>query len=335
MEIRRVQMTGGSSFIITLPKEWIKTANIKKNDPLGLFRQTDGTLLITSKINREQTQRAKEFDVNISTDQNFLLRQLVGAYISGFNSIKIQSKERISPSIRVTVRKFTQTTIGQEVVEETDKSIIIKDLLNPAEMPFNRTIKRMHIMLKGMYEDTIHSLKNKEKQLAKDVLTRDNDIDRLHWLIARQHNIILRNVNFAEKMGTTTNNATTSFLISRIMERIGDHIIKIAENILKIIDNKLDQKTIERIDKSSKLSLNILNKTIGAFFKKDIREANENIEMVKKLKEECEKINELALNQDSAVTISLGNIIESIRRIGEYAEDISETVINHLVGGEE
>ena len=190
-------------------------------------------------------------------------------------------------------------------------------------------------MLKGMYEDTIHSLKNKEKQLAEDVLTRDNDIDRLHWLVARQHNIILRNINFAEKMGTTTNNATTSFLISRIMERIGDHIIKIAENILTIIDNKIDQKIIERIDKSSKLSLNILNKTIGAFFKKDIREANENIEMVKKLKEECEKINELVLNQDSAVAISLGNIIESIRRIGEYAEDISETVINHLVGGEE
>ncbi|GAG48430.1 unnamed protein product, partial [marine sediment metagenome] len=50
MEIRRVQITGGSSYVITLPKEWIKSTNVKKNDPLGLIPQSDGTLLITSKM---------------------------------------------------------------------------------------------------------------------------------------------------------------------------------------------------------------------------------------------------------------------------------------------
>ena len=30
MEIRRVQITGGSSYVITLPKEWIRKVNIKK-----------------------------------------------------------------------------------------------------------------------------------------------------------------------------------------------------------------------------------------------------------------------------------------------------------------
>lgn len=33
MEIRRVQITGGSSYVITLPKEWATSQNIKKNDP--------------------------------------------------------------------------------------------------------------------------------------------------------------------------------------------------------------------------------------------------------------------------------------------------------------
>jgi len=334
LEIRRVQMTGGSSFIVTLPKEWIKTLNIHKNDPLGIFQQSDGTLLISSKMDREQTQRIKLFQVSDKIDNEFLSRKLIGAYIAGYNSIKIKSKGRMPPRVRITVRNFTQATIGQEVVEETDDSITLKDLLNPAEMPFHRTIKRMHIMTKGMYEDTIHALRNNGKELAEDVLTRDNEIDRLHWLVARQHNIILRNINFAEKMGITPGVATTSFLISRIVERIGDHVIRIAENVIKIIDGKIDKKMIEKIDEASHLSLDIFSRSIASFSKRDIKEANDNIITVKKLEKKCEAINTLALGQDPTVSIPIGYIVESIRRIGEYAEDISENVINYLVGEE-
>jgi len=42
----------------------------------------------------------------------------------------------MSPHAKMTVRKFTQNTIGQEIVEETDTKVVIKDILNPAEMPF-------------------------------------------------------------------------------------------------------------------------------------------------------------------------------------------------------
>ena len=332
MEIRRVQMTGGSSYIITLPKEWVKTLNIQKNDPVGLFRQSDGTLLITSKMNREQTQKIKEFDIKESVDENELLRKLVGAYISGYNSIKIKTKQRLTPKVRRTVRNFTQNTIGQEVVEETSNTIVLKDLLNPAEMPFNRTIKRMHIMVKGMFEDIMHAFRYKDKQLAKDILTRDNEIDRLHWLVARQHNIIEQNINFAEKMGITPQVATTSFLISRILERIGDHIIKIAKNVTELVDKNIDEKIIDKIEQTGRQTIEILNQSIGAFSKKDLDQANKNIDKVENLNEKLEELNNLALKQKPDVAIALGYIIESIRRIGDYAEDISESVINYLIG---
>jgi phosphate uptake regulator len=73
---------------------------------------------------------------------------------------------------------------------------------------------------------------------------------------------------------------------------------------------------------------------MGSFFKKDIKASNETIESVLKLERLCEEINALALKQKGVVALSVGYIVESIRRIGEYAEDISENVINHLVGEE-
>ena len=334
MEIRRVQMTGGSSYIITLPKEWIKTLKIQKNDQVGLLTQSDGTLLVTPKIDREQTQKIKQFEASNITNQDFLLRRLIGAYISGYNSIEIKSSIRMSPQVKMTVRKFTQTTIGQEIVEETDTNIIVKDLLNPAEMPFNRTIKRMHIIVKGMHEDIITALRRNDKKLAEDVLIRDNEIDRLHWLVARQHNIILQNVSLAEKMEISIEMATTSFLISRIIERIGDHVIRIAKNIINIADKKIEGSFIEKLESTSNFSLELFNKSIQSFLRKDIKLANQTIEAVNKLETRCKEINKLALKQKGDIVISLGYILDSIRRIGEYSSDISENVINQFISEE-
>ena len=64
---------------------------------------------------------------------------------------------------------------------------------------------------------------------------------------------------------------------------------------------------------------------------KDIHASNMNIESAGRLETLCEEINELALKQKGTIAISIGYIVESIRRIGEYAEDISETAINYLV----
>ena len=116
-------MTGGSSYVLSLPKGWIRERNIQKNDPLGVVSQADGTLLITPNLHYDSTARTKEFGLKDYPDPTTLLRSLIGAYISGFTTIKITSAGRIPPKVRMAVRKFTQMTIGQEVSEETGTRI--------------------------------------------------------------------------------------------------------------------------------------------------------------------------------------------------------------------
>ena len=331
MEIRKVQVTGGSSYAVSLPKTWVKKLNIKKNDPLGLIIQPDGSLLITKKVNEEQEERIIEIDADSVDTPTYLFRCLIGAYIAGYTIIKIRSKDAIHPFVRTVTRKFTQVTIGQEVVEETNNSITIKDLLNPVEMPFEKSIRRMHLIVKNMHKNAIKILKNRDKTIAEDIFSRDDDVDRLHWLIARQHNMVSRDVNLARKMGITTEKVVNYFLISKIIERIGDHAVRIAKNILNFVDEKIDEKIIDAIESASDLALKIFDKSIDSFVERDIELANKNIDSLTKLASLCEKINTLALQQKGAVAISIGYIAESIRRTGEYATDISECAINHLI----
>jgi phosphate uptake regulator len=331
MEIRKVQFTGGSSYVITLPKEWVESEKIKKNDPIGLEIQPDGTLLVTKATEHEPLQRIKEFTLEGITEPSYLFRLLIGAYISGFTTIIIRSKDRFPPFVRIVVRDFTQMTIGQEVIDETDMAITIKDLLNPAEMPFANTIKRMYVIVKAMHEDAITGLATHNRALLKDVTACDNDVDRLHWLIARQAHMILTHVALSKKMGLTPGMAVHYFIISRIIERIGDHAERIVDNAEAILDKNLDPAVLEKIAKASELSVAIFEQSMVAFFNNDMKKSHRNIESVKALESLCEEIDHLVLKEETSDAIALGYITESVKRAGEYAADISENVINYLV----
>ena len=327
-------MTGGASFVVTLPKDWAEAQKIKKNDPVGLTVQPDGTLLVTKRITEEPLQRLKEIDCSTVADPAFLFRLLIGTYITGFTIIRLTTKQRFPPFVRTVVRDFTQMTIGQEVVEETETLIAIKDLLNPAEMPFDNTIKRMFVIVKNMHEDAITALETHNKTLANDVITRDMDADRLNWLIARQTNMLMQNASLSRKMGISSGLAMHYYMLSRIIERVGDHAVRIAEHSIPIIDVDFDKKFMSAIKKSSAMSLEIFDRSIVSFFNSDMKEAHRNIESIAALENICGDINNMVLKQDSLVALNIAYISESIRRAGEYAGDISETVINLLVENE-
>ncbi|MFX1345792.1 MAG: PhoU domain-containing protein [Promethearchaeota archaeon] len=330
IETRKVQRTGGSSFIISLPKVWIDKHGVEKNDTLGILSQPDGNLLITPQIDTEKVLKTKEIDVDGIEDGNFLFRILIGSYIMGFSRIEIKSSRKFKPYIRDCITNFTQIAIGPEIVEESNNYILIKDLVNPREMPFEKTIRRMYILVQSMHEDAIKALQSGDKKIAEEVIKRDNDVDRLHWLVGRQSHIVLRDIILCQKLGISLEQASHFQQISRFLERTADHAVRIAKNTLLIDHKKVGKELLDNILNASNISLKLLNKSLDAWLQKNINLANENIELIKDLIHATEKI---SLNSiDIAETsIAIGYIVESIRRTGEYAGDISEIIINNLV----
>ena len=332
MEIRKVQITGGLSYIVSLPKQWIRDAKIQKNDPVGLVVQPDGSLLITPKISGESAHLTRVFEVGAATDRTYLLRLLIGAYIAGFAIIRLDSKGRMPPFILQLVREFTQMAIGQEVIGETDTSITIKDLLNPAEMPFENTIRRMHLLARGMQQDAMVAIRGHDAVLADDVIGRDTEVDRLHWLVARQENLIMSDATLARRMDIPVARAAYCFQVSRIIERIADHATRTAHNALLLIDRDIEAATLDRMDEASALALQIFSWSMEAFHTGEIEKANTTLERVRDLEEMTREIDTRVLRFEAVKAIPTGQVADSIRRIGEYSGDICESVINYTVG---
>lgn len=331
METRKVQKTGGASYIISLPKEWIIEHGIVARDTVGIVSQPDGNLLVSPHVNSQQIVKEKELDVDDIENSNFLFRLLIGAYIMGYNIIKVKtSKPKFESYLREVIEGYIDIAIGIEIIEETNNYILIKDLLDPKEMPFEKTIKRMYILAQGMHEDAVKALEEEDKILADKVIKRDDQLDRLNWLIERQSHIVLRDIILCQKLNITLEDASNFQLISKFLERIGDHAVKIARNVLKIDFQKINSKLSESITSASKVSLELLNISLDAWLQKNLKLANENIESIKNLSDTCEKI--LISSDNSAeFAVEINSIVESIRRTGEYSADISEIIINNLI----
>lgn len=332
MDIRKVQISGGSSYIVSLPKEWIITSKIKKNDPVGVFTQADGTLLITPNISSEPVSRLKEFEISSATDETFLLRNLISAYIAGYTSIRIRARARLPPFATLLVRDFTNMAIGQEVVEETETAIVIKDLLNPAEMPFESTIRRMSVIVRGMQEDAAGALQTHNLELAESVISRDTEVDRLHWLVARQNNLLVTDPNLARRMGITIRHAQHYFMVSRIIERIGDHATRIARNTVLLAGNSIKPGFVAEITTTNSTSLDLFRRSMNVFFEGDIPSANDTITLLGAFETACNAISTNALGYEPEVAIPIVHIVDSIRRVGEYSADICENVMNFVIG---
>ena len=333
MEIRKVQLTGGSSYVVTLPKEWITSNEIKKNDPIGLTIQHDGSLLISPRIEEKQNFLIKEISLDgiEQEDVAYIHRLLIGAYVAGYNQIVLTSNTRVDPFIRESVITFIQHVIGPELIDEDTSSMTIKDLLSPVEMPFKNTIKRMHMIVKSMHRDIFQALDEGDVGRAEEIIERDKDVDKLNWLIHRQYNLISSDMGLSKKMNVTHKEALLFFTIGRIMERIGDHAVIIANNIPLLDRKKLGKEMISLLIDASGLSLKILDLAMDARKKEDMKMANQCIEMQKQLTEKCNDLADDATKISGASSVALSYISESIRRTGMYGTDISEMVINTLI----
>ncbi len=330
METRKVQLTGGSTYTVSLPKSWAKEMGVTKNSLLGLMVQDDGSILVTPYLKDEMSEKMKLFNEAELGGYDSALRQLVGAYVMGYDKIEIHSTKRISHEVRKAVRSFTDTVIGPEVVDDGLNSMTLTDLSDTKKLSFDLSVRRMYLIISSMMESLELVLENHDLQIASEVIDRDRELNRLNWLVARQYNKLMKDPQMIETLGTTKERGMNLMLISRILERIGDHADRIANGVIDMKGDLSDGNKREIIF-SLKMSKESLDMAMNSLFKKDMAMANMAMKQGEKVEERYQKMIEMVVSQKTKDTLLLGYMVESIFRIARYSKDISECVINILV----
>lgn len=226
-ETRKLQQTGGSSFIVSLPKPWVVQNGLGPKDQVKIEWRPNGSLRIIAE--EASVRRRSEIEIDLdNTNDSFLLEYLIGAYLSGAQLIRLRTKTHVDKDVRKILRRFIQTTRGVEIISESEKTIELITMLNPQDMPLLSSINRMYLLISSSMRDVSDALIRNEILDIEDATEKEKEVDALRLLLERQTGQILVSASMSNTFGTDRWEAAELTNIVRSMERMGDHAYSIA-----------------------------------------------------------------------------------------------------------
>lgn len=324
METRKVQVTGGSTFTVSLPKEWANETDVETGSVVAFYRQ-NGNLVLCPEA--EETTAEATIDVTEHTDED-LLRALITRYVSGFDIVSLEA-DRITADQRQVIRTATQRLVGLEVLEETSDRIVVQDLLDSSELSITTAITRMRLIATSMLEDAIRALVENDDDLAHGVIDRDDDVDRLWFVVSRIFRQTLRSPGAAEDLGLDRDVCFDYHTAARQLERIADHAVKICRLALDLeeVPNEVGEALYELHSEAEEIIDDAMDALLTDNRDRADELANGALESVRDIDNHSRLIDELLRELDASEAQQLGIVVDSLSRSADYGGNIAETAL--------
>ena len=318
---RSVQVTGRSTYIISLPKDWARSVGISKGSTVYLEVLADGSLRISPSPSGRREQLSKVIDASKYGDVSSLIREIISHYLAGYSSIRIEygaGRKDLAERVRDIIES---SILGLSVLEGTATSMTFYAVLDPSSMSLDDATSKLVADALHMLEDTLRGMREEDCDLLEGVIRQDQLVDKLYLLIAKQLTIALMNpVNVRDFGLETPAEAPHLFLAAKSVERIADHATIVARNAKDLLleGGELPDKVVESLEEAIELFREVSSALISPN------------------KEKAERVAKLIERVGRAPSAWEGRygdprlyaIVESIGRIFGYSLDIAEAIID-------
>jgi phosphate uptake regulator len=322
---RRVQVTGGGTFLVTLPKEWATAMGVSQGSPLQLVPTHSGGLLLLPAAVRERNRSRIMMEGKPPVQ---LLRDIIAHYIAGYEVIEVVGK-RIRPEERRTIREIAQSLVGMEILGETQSAVTLGCIANVRDFPVDGTLRRIHDITEAMWDDALQAFLSKDEELARDVVERDGDVDRLVLLVARQFGLLLRDLLLEEEVEKSRQEFWHYQSVADQLERVADHAVKVCRAALTLAAPP-HPGFRENLAELARASRAVIAQAMGAFGERDPRQANAVLEGKERPEDILPWVQAAArLQPENAIPFSIA--VDSLLRIREHGYNIAEIALDASV----
>ncbi|WP_456474994.1 PhoU domain-containing protein [Candidatus Pyrohabitans sp.] len=326
MQTRKIYMSGGSTYIMSLPKKWVQRVGLREGDSV-VVTEREGALTVEA---REREEESREVTVKISQVESgeVLERLLISYYLIGYDTIKILLDDAQHLKYREVARRIPDLLVGVEIVEDTDEALTLEILLNERKMPTVKAMRRIDLIVSSMLAELIRVPEDRDEALARDIIEREKEVDRLYFLVVRQLKGAVRYHQLAEKLGIANPRDALGYrMVVKNFERIADHCENIAQLYLRLLAEEGELADCVAL---AKLTSQAYRKASKAFFTLDMHLAQEVFSHLKEIRDLQEKIlNHLfQSNIKAGRAMLLKGVMDSLNRIASYSSDIAEIAIN-------
>lgn len=332
MESRKAQLTGGSTFTVSLPKEWANENGLEAGKELYLFPRQDGSLIIEPSI--EETNLWKT-EVSIGEMSGITLERTVHAlYTAGFDEITLTSSTDLRDRRR-TITSAARKFIGLEVLESSETRIALQSLLDPATISVQQSAVQLQQVSLSMHQDSIAALLERDDELAEHVIERDDQVDRLFGMVSRHFQRALKSLREAEDLDMGQPRLYDYYTTARQFERVADHAEKIAD-LATQFDAPPDEAFADEILSASEESRQVVKMAASAIIgEAEVSTAYDALEKRDDLTDDLQEFERKLHEQDVPESHLIALTLDSLTRTAEYGGNIAEAALQSAAGNRE
>ncbi|ELY63240.1 phosphate signaling complex PhoU family protein [Natrinema versiforme] len=327
METRKVQLSGGTTYTISLPKSWAQEHGIDAGSALSLYPNGDGSLLVETGADR--TTETRSTTVDVSTDSDSAIRQWIHAlHAVGFDTVTLVDRTGHSTEHREIIEDTVANLSGFELLEAGDTKIRLTNLIDAENVDIRKSMLRLRLVMLGMHRDAVSAVLTDDETLAQRVIDRDNEADKLFAMVTRHFRRALTNLHEVEKLEYTRDELFEYYYVCRQFERIADH----AERIARFTSDPevtIPASFEDRIDSLASSSRQIINSAADVILADaGVEGAQTALTQRDELTADLRSLDrDLYAHDDPAEAYVVGLLLNSIRRTGEYGANIAGIAI--------
>lgn len=313
---RKVQVTGGSTYTVSIPKTWADTHGISSGSSVYIYQFNDR--LIIAHPDKDGEFRRSRINVETVGEEN-LSGQIGAAYAAGSDEIVVESDTNFSASERRAASQTFTDLVGVEIATETEKELTAKTLLDSNEISLEGTIEQIRRIALSMHEHAVEAVVNDDEEPQPEyIISRDDEVDRLFGLVSRQFYRILTDIREVSQLKANRKTAFTQFRTARQLERIADH----AERIAVIADKQTEPPDVKISGEFETLATDARRVVRTAL------DGNAGEAMLRRndVVKELDALDKELYDSQSDDVYVYGRVLESIRRTAEYGGNIAEIV---------
>ncbi len=322
---RRLQVTGGSTLIVSLPKEWGEQFGLEKGDEVTMVALPTGPVMIIPS-DAALNDGVLELQENATLD--VAVRSLISLYLAGYSTIRIKldgAAPGILRGIKETARRWLA---GVEVVDERLDGMVLNVVQLHRDLPPRQVITRMGTIAAGMVQDSLSLLSNPSRDEVQDLIDRDDEVDRFYHYMVRLTNLTIIDPRILQSLEVDEPQLLLGYtMVARSIERIADHATNVA---LLTLERNIDVDSFEEFYRHTLACTMYFRRSVDTVLEPDAENSQKLIDEASDYLRELERLFVKTLERKVPVgsQVALRVLYDNVKRVVEYSTDIAEVALN-------
>ncbi len=323
MDARKVIEMGGGTLLVSLPKEWTRRNGVHKGATLAVDELSARKLIV--RPIEDVADEPREIDIEYPREGFAQVADdLTGAYLLGYDVIRIVGERAISREDRRRLKAAMARLVGLEIMDEDSKRVTLQFLLESSVIVPERIVRRMVSIIDGMLVDIAEGVTKGDQKLLTLVGERDDEVDRLYFLLVRAIRAAIMRPELAESYGLTPVDVLDYRVLASFLESAGDAISELSQTLEHLVAPSEAARGLAECVVSLTQMIDLGTQ---AFISRRTRRTRTENATVQALGGELSKKLESIAQRPGAAGVAVAEALGAIERVSSLLVDISDLAV--------